>query len=166
MDDVLLPTKDLYVTIWAKIRLVCTNIDMHVLGLDYSYTQEVSTHCVSCGQTQTVCFSEGCDCDPVKPWLRLWRLWSAPIGRYQPEIVPMTRVTSLRPSCMVRTICGQPVMPCHLLGGFSTTLPTHPTPPSPPPTHPPPRYAGLKLVHTWKKIVWKGQKSSKEWFHR
>ena len=31
--------------------------------------------------------------------------------------------------------------------------PPHPTLPSPPPSHPPPRNTGLKLMHTFEKIV-------------
>ena len=54
---------------------------------------------------------------------------------------------SLRPGCMVRTICGQLVTSCLHLGRFFLL----PTLPSPPPTHPPPCNIWLKLMHTFKK---------------
>ena len=44
---------------------------------------------------------------------------------------------SLRPGCMVRTICGQLVTSCLHLGRFFLL----------PPPHPPPRNTGLKLMH-------------------
>ena len=64
---------------------------------------------------------------------------------------------SLRPGCMVRTICGQLVTSCLHLGRFFL-LPPHPPLPSPPhpplpstlPSHLPPRNTGLKLMHTLK----------------
>ena len=72
---------------------------------------------------------------------------------------------SLRPGCMVRTICGQLVTLCLHLGVFATSPPhppslsshphpppPHPPPPHPPPPHPPPPYnTGLKLMHTFQK---------------
>ena len=51
---------------------------------------------------------------------------------------------------MVRTICGQLVTSCLHLGRFFL-LPPHP--PLPLPSHPPPRYIGLKLMHTLKKCL-------------
>ena len=62
------------------------------------------------------------------------------IGHCQPGILPLTRMMSLRPSCIVRTICGQVVTSCLHLGASSS----HPYP-----NHPPtPCNAGLKLMHT------------------
>ena len=73
---------------------------------------------------------------------------SAPIGHYRPGILPLPRMMSLRPGCMVRTICGQLVTSCLHLGRFfllpphpsyhppTPSLPTHPSPPLLPPTHP------------------------------
>ena len=60
---------------------------------------------------------------------------------------------SLRPGCMVRTICGQLVTSCLHLGRFFLLPPHPPTPtlPSPPPSHPPPHNTGLKLMHTFEK---------------
>ena len=34
-------------------------------------------------------------------------LWSAPIGHFRPEILPLTGMMSLQPGCTVRTTCGQ-----------------------------------------------------------
>ena len=52
--------------------------------------------------------------------------------------LPLTGMMSLRPGCMVRTICGQLVTSCLHLGRFFL-LPPHPlpTPPSPPLSSPP-----------------------------
>ena len=44
----------------------------------------------------------------------------------------------------------------HLVSSLGEVFPPPsppPTPPSPPPTHPPPRNTGLKLMHTFEKIV-------------
>ena len=38
-------------------------------------------------------------------------------------------------------------------GALASSLPTPPTPSRLPPTHPPPSKSGLKLVHTFEKIV-------------
>ena len=145
-----------------------------------------------------VCFSEGSIWGLVKALPTHWHLWSAPIGRYRPGILPLTGMMSLRSGCMVRTICGQLVTSCLHLGRFfllpphphtppspplpspplpspplpspplpspplpspplpSPPLPSPPLPspplPSPPPSHPPPRNTGLKLMHTFEKIV-------------
>ena len=58
-----------FVTLIAETSLVCTKNEMHVIA------QEVSVHCVSCGQIQVVCFSEGCIYYPVKSWPGNWHLW-------------------------------------------------------------------------------------------
>ena len=71
------------------------------------------------------------------------------IGRCRPGILPLTGMMSVRPGCMVRTISGQLVTSCLHLGGFSTSLPTPPSPP----TRPPPCNTELKLMHTFEKIV-------------
>ena len=46
---------------------------------------------------------------------------------YRPGILPLTGIMSLRPGCMVRTICGQPRRSPRVFtwGGFSSYLPTH-----------------------------------------
>ena len=59
-----------------------------------------------------VCFSEGSIWGLVKALPTHWHLWSAPIGRYRPGILPLTGMMSLRSGCMVRTICGQLVTSC------------------------------------------------------
>ena len=63
---------------------------------------------------------------------------------------------SLRPGCMVRTICGQLVTSCLHLGRFFLLPPHPPTPPSPPllPPHPPPLLSSLPPTPSqhWAKI--------------
>ena len=41
----------------------------------------------------------------------------------------------------------------HLVSSPGEVFPPHPTLPSSPPSHPPPRNTGLKLMHTFEKIV-------------
>ena len=84
-----------------------------------------------------VCFSEGSIWGFVKALPTHWHLWSAPIGRYRPGILPLTGMMSLRSGCMVRTICGQLVTSCLHLGRFFLLL-QHPPPHPPLPSSLPP----------------------------
>ena len=66
-------------------------------------------------------------------------------------------------SCIVRAICGQLVTSFLHLGSLVSSFPTPtPYPPLPPFTHPPPCNAGLKLMHTFKKIIRKDLKIKQE----
>ena len=52
--------------------LVRTKIEMHFIGPVYTiaidiYTQELSIHCVSCGQIQVLYFCDGWIYNPVGP---------------------------------------------------------------------------------------------------
>ena len=79
-------------------------------------------------------------------------VWSGPSG---PSVDNSGPRVFTWPGCMVRTIrtiCGQLRTSCLHLGSFSL-LPPHPPHPFPPPTHPPPSNSGLKLEHTFEKIV-------------
>ena len=86
-----------FVTAFAKTSLARTQNEMHVFGLCFSYTLEVSIHCVTCGQVQVVCFSEGWIYNPVQD--------IDAYGAYQlGVIVPKARMMSPQPSCVVLTI--------------------------------------------------------------
>ena len=118
-----------------------------------------------CGQLVTSC-------------LHLGVLWSGPsVGNWSPRVFTWGfygqdhlwatgHLVSSPGGFMVRTICGQLVTSClHLgvlwsgpsVGNWSPRVFTWGflSPPSPPPlpTRPPPRNTGLKLMHTFKKIV-------------
>ena len=111
--------------------------------------------------TQVVCFSEGRFCsntlapDTLAPDRHIGTCGAHQLGVFgldQNDGLPLTRMMSLRPGDMVRTICGQLVTSCLHLWVFATSL--HTSPPHPPlPLLPSPCNTGVKLMHTFKKIV-------------
>ena len=58
----------------AKTGHVHTKTEITFIAQDHSYTQELSTHSVSTGQCEWVCFSGGHFADPVTSQLREWCL--------------------------------------------------------------------------------------------
>ena len=87
--------------------------------------------------------------DVLHPSQHVCVLMYYPPARVWSGILPLPRMISLRPGCVVRTICGQLVTSCLHLGRFFF-LPPYPALPS---SHPPPRNTGLKLMHIFEKIV-------------
>ena len=102
-------------------------------GPAYGYTQYLSTHHVSYGQTQVVCFSEGRIYSLVKPWLTHWHLRRGVISlefHPRPEWCPFCLVANSGPfvdNWWPRIFTR---------GGFSSSLPTTSPHPHLPSSHP------------------------------
>ena len=85
----------MFICDWLCKNQPCTHknlISFYWLNF-YLHSTGTHTHRIMCPNLK-VCFSGGWFHGHVNSWLRVWRLWGAPIGRHRPTIAPMVGMTS------------------------------------------------------------------------